>query len=262
MKNISEWKPTKIKLENNKFYVNVAGIASGSLYITMEAFHALDSCKSYLRGHLVDLGCGNVPYFEWYKEQVEEITCVDWPGTLHSAKHIDVFADLNQALPLTSESVDCVLLTSVLEHISEPQILLKEIRRILKKDGHLVLSVPFLYHLHEEPFDYYRYTPHGLKYLAKETGLEIIKVEHYGSAFGVLVDISSKIVQSMINTISSLFPKYLSIFWQKLGNKILRWYQKICFVILQQKPLKRIIERLNMSHKLASGYIVICTRLD
>jgi hypothetical protein len=81
MKNISEWQPTKIKLDGDKFYVTPDGVAPGSFYITMEAFQALDACKPYLKGHLVDLGCGNVPYFEWYKERVTEITCVDWPGS-------------------------------------------------------------------------------------------------------------------------------------------------------------------------------------
>jgi SAM-dependent methyltransferase len=259
MKNISQWQPTKIQCRDGNFFVNPSGMASGSLYITLEAFRVIDSCKSYLRGHLLDLGCGNVPYYEWYKNQVDKVTCIDWHGSLNATKHIDIFADLNKALPLENESVDCVLSTSVLEHICEPQVLFKEISRILAKDGYLILSVPFLYHLHEEPFDYYRYTPHGLKHLAKEAGLEIVSLEHYGSAFGVLVDISSKITEVIINGICKFMPKFIAAFIKKLGDKILCLFQQICFFILKQKPVLQALKISKLSPRIALGYIAVFT---
>jgi SAM-dependent methyltransferase len=235
MKNIKEWKPTKIKPQGTAFFVNSTGVAPSSLYITMEQFRILDEHKDYLHGHLVDLGCGDVPYYEWYKERVDKITCIDQPGTLHNKSHVDVFADLNQPLPLQSNSADCILLISVLEHIREPQVLLKEAQRILSDGGYLIISVPFLYHLHEEPFDYYRYTIYALKYIAQNAGLKAISTRHYGSAFGVLADISSKIGQSVIDALCNLLPKCISVVIKLVGYKVLRWYQQLCFVILKQQ---------------------------
>ena len=174
LKNQSEWKPTKIKYRRGRFRVNPFKLGPGSYYITLEAFRVLNTFRSYLHGHLVDMGCGNVPYYEWYKDRVEKITCMDWPTSLHKSKHINIFADLNQDLPLAASSVDCILLSSVLEHISNPEMLLKEISRILKKDGYLILSVPFFYHLHEEPNDFFRYTEFGLKKLSREAGIWFI----------------------------------------------------------------------------------------
>ena len=257
MKNVSEWKPTKIKNCNGKFCVNKSGMAPGSLYITLEAFRVINSYKSYLHGHLVDLGCGNVPYYEWYKDQVDKITCIDWEQSLNESKYVDMFADFNQGISLEDDSVDCIFSTSVLEHICEPLILLKEIRRILKQDGYLILSVPFLYHLHEEPFDYYRYTPHGLKYLAKKAGLEVVTLEHYGSGFGVLVDVISKIVQGFILMIGKFMPKLIVRVVNKIGTILLRLFQQGCFWILKQKPILNIIERANLSSKIALGYLAI-----
>jgi SAM-dependent methyltransferase len=146
-----------------------------------------------------------------------------------------------------------------LEHICEPQVLFKEISRILAKDGYLILSVPFLYHLHEEPFDYYRYTPHGLKHLAKEAGLEIVSLEHYGSAFGVLVDISSKITEVIINGICKFMPKFIAAFIKKLGDKILCLFQQICFFILKQKPVLQALKISKLSPRIALGYIAVFT---
>lgn len=208
---------------------------------------------------MIDLGCGNVPYYEWYKNHVDKVTCIDWQGSFHAAKHIDLFANLNQALPLENDSVDCILSTSVLEHISEPQIFLKEIRRILVEEGYLILSVPFLYHLHEEPFDYYRYTPHGLKYLAEQAGLKIVNLEHYGSAFGVLVDVSSKITQAILNGICKFMPKQMSAFIKKLGDTILRLFQQVCFSILKQKLILQFLEKSKLSPRIALGYIAVFT---
>ena len=257
---MSDWKPTKIKHREGHFSVNPSGVAPGSLYITLEAFRVLSTHKSYLHGHLVDLGCGDVPYYEWYKDEVNKITCVDWSRGGHGTKHTDIFADLNKPLPLTTESADCVLLTSVLEHIHEPELLLKEIQRILRKGGYLILSVPFLYHLHEEPFDYYRYTPHGLRHLAKKTGLGIISLTHYGGAFGVLVDETSKISQSIIDiTCKSSQNPFLSNI-KSVGYKILRWFQQFLFFVFKQRGVLRILERLRLTQRMALGYVAVFSK--
>jgi ubiquinone/menaquinone biosynthesis C-methylase UbiE len=257
MKNVTEWEPTKIKNSGDKFYVNQSGVASASLYYTLEDFRVTNSYKSYLRGHLVDLGCGNVPYYQWYKDQVDQITCIDWPQTIHTAKHVDIFANLNQSLPLEDNSVDCVFCTSVLEHICEPLILLSEIKRVLTPNGYLVLSVPFLYNLHEEPCDYYRYTPYSLEYLAEKAGLEIVTIEHYGSGLGVLVDVSSKIIQALIKVTCKFMPKYIDLLINKIGSILLRLFQQSCFWILQQKLILEVMNRANISLKSALGYVAI-----
>jgi hypothetical protein len=42
----------------------------------------------------------------------------------------------------------------------------------------------------------------------------------------------------------------------------LQWYQMTCFVLLQQKWMQSVIQKLNVSHKLASGYIAVFARFD
>lgn len=257
MKNAQAWQPSKIHLERGKIRVNPQGVAASSYYITLEMLRVLKTCQTYLGGHLVDLGCGNVPFFIWYRDYVQKVTCIDWPGTFHKQSHIDVFADLNQALPLESESANCVLLTSVLEHIHNPQLLLCEINRILAKDGYLILSVPFFYHLHEQPFDYYRYTPHGLTYLAEQSGFEIVKLDHYGSACGVLIDIGSKIMDVVLRGIFNIFPKPMAMIFRKLGNCLLLAGQRCLFSLFQQKFVLTCLHRLNLSNRMALGYVLV-----
>ncbi len=175
--------------------------------------------------------------------------------SLHKSKHIDVFADLNKPLPLASSSADCILSTSVLEHISEPELLFSEMSRILKNGGHLILSVPFLYHIHEEPDDFFRYTKFGLEKLSKDAGFEIVFLRHYGSAAGVMVDVFSKIIHAAVSGMRRFVPKIISSPIKLVVVACLRLFQYICFIIFKQRLVLLLLDRLNLSDKIPLGYV-------
>ena len=63
-----------------------------------------------------------------------------------------------------------------MEHLYEPQTMLNEAYRILKLNGNILLTVPFLWCIHEATHDYFRYTPYGLKYMFEKAGFKHIKV--------------------------------------------------------------------------------------
>lgn len=141
---------------------------------------------AYARGRLLDLGCGEVPFYGLYRDLVDEVTTVDWPGTQHETSHVDVFADLSEPLPLPDQHYDTVLLSDVLEHLPEPQRLLSEVKRVLRPRGHLLLNVPFLYPLHEAPHDFHRYTEFRLRELVAQAGLDLVELSALGGAPRVL----------------------------------------------------------------------------
>jgi hypothetical protein len=58
--------------------------------------------------------------------------------------------------------------------------------RVLNADGRLILSAPFQFRLHEEPHDYFRYSPHGLRTLCNDAGLELVEVHPMGSLWSVI----------------------------------------------------------------------------
>ena len=86
-------------------------------------------------------------------------------------------------LPIRSASIDTALSLQVLEHVPEPLDMLKEIRRVLKPGGHLILTAPHIWNVHEQPHDYFRYTQYGLEHLFKKAGLEIIEVRPMAGYF-------------------------------------------------------------------------------
>lgn len=129
------------------------------------------------QGDVYDLGCGEMPYKSWLLglSTVTRYVGVDWGSTLHQLK-ADVVADLNLPLPLDDQVADTVVSLSVLEHISEPSVMLSEAYRILRPNGKAVIQVPWQWQIHEAPYDFFRYTPFGLKHLLEKAGFVNIEV--------------------------------------------------------------------------------------
>ena len=88
----------------------------------------------------------------------------------------DLFADASN-LPIADSSIDAVALLEVLEHLENPRDALREIARVLEPGGRLLVTVPFLYPIHDAPYDYQRFTRHGLEREMKATGLRLEGIE-------------------------------------------------------------------------------------
>ena len=176
-----------------------AEVAIGSRLITdrIGAFYT-NALRDYARGRLLDLGCGKAPFLSYYTTYVDEITLVDWGNSMHKNTLLDCEADLNEPLEFASETYDTVVLSDVLEHIAEPQALLSEVSRILKSgSGVLLLNVPFLYQIHEEPHDFHRYTCFSLQRMCAIADLDVVNISSLGGAPEVLIDILSKLFQQV-----------------------------------------------------------------
>jgi SAM-dependent methyltransferase len=73
--------------------------------------------------------------------------------------------------------------TDVLEHLEEPSDAIAEAKRILKPGGFAIYTVPFFWHLHEAPRDFYRYSKYGLQYLFEKNGFEIVELKALSGFF-------------------------------------------------------------------------------
>jgi ubiquinone/menaquinone biosynthesis C-methylase UbiE len=154
-----------------------------------------DALDKYAKKKFLDLGCGNKPYKEWYAPLTE--TCVGCDATQSSENIVDDIC-LASALPYDNESFDTVFSTQVLEHVFEQQAMINEAYRVLKKDCYMILTVPFTWELHEEPYDFFRVTKHGLKELFEKSGFEIEYIKANGGKWAAMY-------QMMINTVYSTF---------------------------------------------------------
>lgn len=245
MKSIDSWKPTKylisngrLKASNDRKYVGT----SSMLIISLIAEFYQHSIPKYCSGELVDLGCGNVPLYGFYKDYVEGVTCIDWDGSRHNNIYLDFTADLNKPLDfLESRSYNTIILSDVLEHLLEPEMIWTEMGRILKPGGTLILNVPFFYWIHEVPHDYHRYTKFALSHYAECSGFKIIDLQAYGGVPEILADIFSKIIVKL----------------PLLGNPIARIIQFLTWHFIHSKPGRKMSKQTSVRFPLGYKMIAI-----
>jgi len=152
-------------------------------------YHHLQTRCFYLSGRVLDLGCGNRPYQPMLVNASEYVAYdIDHAGSLPE------IVGTAQCLPFQEATFDGVLSTQVIEHVSDPWLMLEEISRILRSGGLLVLSAPQAWRLHEVPHDYYRYTPYGLRHLIERAGMSVLEIVNQGGVW-------AQIGQTLNNTL-------------------------------------------------------------
>jgi len=133
-------------------------------------------------GLTLDIGCSNSPYIKYFPNRIG----LD----IQNGPRVDVVADAHK-LPFEDEKFDNILCTEVLEHLHSPHLAISEMKRVLKKDGKLILSTRFIFPLHDTPNDYYRYTKYGLRYLFKDW--QIIELEEEANTITTLAVLLQRI---------------------------------------------------------------------
>ena len=198
-------------------------------------------CASkYLKGRLIDIGCGLKPHKDLLAPYVTGHIGIDHKKSLHDNSNVDLVATAYQ-IPVDDASFDSAICTAVLEHLEEPEQAIRECFRILKSGGIALYSVPFIWHLHEEPRDYYRYSKHGLKYLFEKVGFEILELNAL-SGFWV--------------TFGQLFV--YNIYRLNLGP--LRWFRIIDAVGLSIQALAYGLDKMDKTEQWTWMYMVIARK--
>ncbi|MEB3234631.1 MAG: methyltransferase domain-containing protein [Cyanobacteriota bacterium] len=132
----------------------------------------------------------------------------DRTSPLWDASRCDLLCDIT-AIPRPDHSFDAVLCTEVFEHLPDPQLALKELARVLKPGGQLMLTAPFRALYHQEPYFFTSgFSRYWYEHHAHSCGLEIAAIEPNGS---YLADVAQELVR-----IARLGP-----LWQSLCASLL-----------------------------------------
>jgi SAM-dependent methyltransferase len=223
MKNTTIWQQSKYVKRRHGRWQGAKSMNASWLVASLIASWYEKCIPTYVKGDLLDLGCGKAPLYGIYSQFTENICCADWENSLHGVSHLDVICNLNEPLPFDNASFDTIILSDVLEHIAEPKQLFAEMHRILRPNGKILLNVPFFYWVHEAPHDYYRYTQFALRKFAKDTSFNIVELSARGGIAACFADVAGKCLALTVPLIGRSFARIL----QKIVYKFFGHSKKI-----------------------------------
>ncbi|MCS7231652.1 MAG: class I SAM-dependent methyltransferase [Elusimicrobiota bacterium] len=146
-------------------------------------------------------------------------------------------------IPVEDGYYDIVIITEVLEHLENPDIVLKECYRVLKKNGKIVVTIPFLYPLHKDPYDYQRWLPDKINKEFLSVGFKNIEILPMGGLFAVLFDLFFISITTASKNPDTLMKKIMK-------NKFILSFLVNLFKILDEK--------FNYKSKhITTGYFII-----
>ena len=139
-------------------------------YTLIERYEML--AKKHINGKILIIGSGDK--VEWYKSLFSEKALVI-ASDVHSQFNPDIVFDCHQ-IPFINETFDLVIAGQVLEHTFKPWIAAKEIERVTKVSGNILIEVPFNFPYHSPPYDFYRFTFTGLRSLFPTSNLNDFEI--------------------------------------------------------------------------------------
>jgi len=199
---------------------------------------------------VLDAGAGQTPYREWFKHT--RYVAVDFAEGEKAWDYnsLDAIGQLER-LPFPDHTFDAVISTQVLEHVPEPEKMLREIFRVLKPGASLYLSAPLGFGEHQQPYDYYRYTQYGLKYLLEKVGFLIHDIKPRGGYFWYMAVISMWLY-------TYLFPSDRKLIWKILFCPF-QLTGAIWFVFLNPLIMSSL-DFLDTEKSITLGYSVIAKK--
>ncbi|QQS35707.1 MAG: class I SAM-dependent methyltransferase [Ignavibacteriales bacterium] len=181
-------------------------------------------------GTILDLGCGMQPYRKYYESRFSKIITADVEN--RSGK-TDVMLT-SEILPFENEQFDLVLFTEVIEHIPDPFTAIREVSRILKPGGTLLITWPFNYPMHEIPNDHFRYTEFQMERLLKNNEINIIRLKRRGNSWSILHTIGFQYglnISEFLIRIPIVGKIFIPVSW--LIKKLLEFSNKIHYLIVK-----------------------------
>jgi SAM-dependent methyltransferase len=167
----------------NAFTSLVPCIGNYETYLVRASIpQAVNQVKDQFHGNLLEVGAGSSPYEDLIMAsgKISEYIKLDFASSdYHKGHDLDLTWD-GKTIPLDRHSIDSVIMTEVLEHVHRPGELLQEVRRVLKPGGVLFLTVPFIWPMHELPFDYHRFTPIALRTYLEEADFNVQSIQILG----------------------------------------------------------------------------------
>jgi SAM-dependent methyltransferase len=160
--NKQQYQPDVFGLFVNPFYFARKGL-----------YENISALANKVTGRILDVGCGQKPYATLFRSSQYIGLELDSPENRQNKK-ADFFYD-GLRFPFQDCEFDSIVVNEVFEHVFNPTDFLREINRVLRPDGMLLMTVPFVWDEHEQPNDYARYSSFGLISIVERYGFKVIE---------------------------------------------------------------------------------------
>ena len=200
--------------------------------------------KGFLERHqtqerVLDIGACTAAYQKWFPNS----TTLD----IDEKMNPDVVGDAHK-LPFDDDEFDVILCTEVLEHLHSPHIAEREMRRVLKSGGKLILTTRFVYPIHDAPHDYFRFTKYGLKHIFNEWSVQECSAETSSmESFAVLfqtVAWKCSLRGGKITEVAFLFLAYI--------------LRNMSWIIVEERTSGKRGPKVTDEDIMTSGYHMVC----
>jgi SAM-dependent methyltransferase len=168
---------------------------------------AIIQLSTGIKGSLIDIGCGTKPYRQIFEVNSYRGLDIDSFDARQKGVADDFYDGLR--FPYPDESFDSALCNQVLEHVFNPDNFLSEINRVLRLNGKLLLTIPFVWDEHEQPHDYARYSSFGIQALLEKNGFRVITHLKLGADASIIFQITN----AYLYKISIKWPKLPRLFF-------------------------------------------------
>ena len=187
-----------------QFNSKILGLFINPFYFARKGLYQnVSKLITNLNGKLLDVGCGTKPYENICNVDEYIGLEIDDEGN-RQHNYADVFYD-GKTIPFEDKSFDSILSNQVFEHVFNPNQFLKEINRVTKVGGKFLITVPFVWDEHEQPYDYARYSSFGLKHILAENGFEIIEHRKSNNGIEVIFQLINDYLYKVIMTENAYF---------------------------------------------------------
>lgn len=167
--------------------------------------------KGLYYGIVLDIGGRDRGGFKKPKKEVGKWIFADIVPDFHP----DMILDVIDMKSVGNESIDVISAMELFEHVNYPEKGLAECYRVLKNNGTLIASTPFLYGIHADPYDFQRWTGEKWKLTLKDAGFTKIEVTAMGTGVSITLDMLKSTLRY-----SNPVIKYLSFFLYPLLDLI------------------------------------------
>jgi len=181
----------------------------------------IKKASRYISGKVLDVGAGTGDRYSGSFNYDEYIRM-----DIKSGEGIDLVGRAEN-IPLKDQSVDSVVCTQVFEHLNLPEKSASEVYRVLKTGGHLLITVPQMNEMHEEPNDFFRYTKFGLKDLFERQGFKTVYSNQRGGFFTTLAQMRMRYLIDRYKLYSKPFiGRFFSKLFYIYGNYMM-WRDRL-----------------------------------